>query len=274
MGTTVTVDIEIICIGNELLIGKVQNTNAHWLVTQATGLGANVKRVTVIQDIVDEIAICINEAVARNPQFIITTGGLGPTFDDKTFQGIAKALHQKLAINPEALEMVKAKTIEYLRKRQMPVEIEMTPPRVKMATMPETTEPVTNPVGTAPGLRAVIDEVVLFALPGVPREMEAIFTQTISPLIKAAVGQGVFCERSIFADDFFESRLAPLIDQVMSNCPGVYIKSHPLASEGKSHVELHLTIMANQEQNPTEKLLNAVEQLTALIKANGGVVHS
>lgn len=268
-----TVDIEIICIGNELLIGKVQNTNAYWLVSQATGLGANVKRVTVIQDIVAEIAICINEAVARNPQFIITTGGLGPTFDDKTFQGFAKALNQKLAVNPEALEMVKAKTIEYLKKRQMPIEVEMTPPRLKMATLPETTEPVSNSVGTAPGLRAVIDGVTLFALPGVPKEMEAIFCETISPLIKAAVGQGVFCERSIFADDFFESRLAPLIDQVMSDCPGVYIKSHPLPSEGKSHVELHLTIIANKEQNPAETLRKAAEQLTLLIEANGGRVH-
>jgi molybdenum cofactor synthesis domain-containing protein len=269
----VTVEVEIICIGNELLIGKVQNTNAHWLATQVTSLGANVKRVTVIQDVIDEIAKTINEAVARNPQFIITTGGLGPTFDDKTFQGVAKALNQKLAVNQQALEMVKAKTIEYLKKRQMPIEIEMTPPRVKMATMPETTEPVTNPIGSAPGLQAIIDGVVLFALPGVPREMEAIFTQTIAPLIKAAVGRGVFCERSIFVDDFFESRLAPIIDQVMGDCPGVYIKSHPLPSEGKSHVELHLTIMADQEQNPAEALRKAEKQLTALIEANGGLVH-
>ena len=61
------VEVEIICIGNELLIGKILNTNAHSLGLQATALGANVKRVTVIQDIVEEIAATINEAVARNP---------------------------------------------------------------------------------------------------------------------------------------------------------------------------------------------------------------
>jgi molybdenum cofactor synthesis domain-containing protein len=270
----VTVEVEIICVGNELLIGKVQDTNAYWLATQATRLGANVKRVTVIQDIIEEIAATINEALARKPQFIITTGGLGPTFDDKTFQGVAAALNQKLAVNPKALEMVKAKTIEYLKKRQMRIDIGMTPPRIKMATLPENTEPVTNQVGTAPGLQAVTKGVTLFALPGVPREMEEIFTQTIAPLIKAAVGAGVFCERSIFVDDFFESRLAPLIDQVMSDCPGVYIKSHPLTSEGKSHVELHLTIMANQEHNPAEALHKAAKQLTALIEANGGIAHT
>lgn len=77
-------DLEIICVGNELLIGKIQDTNAHYLSLQATRLGVNVKRVTVIQDIVEEIATTINEALTRKPAFIITTGGLGPTFDDKT----------------------------------------------------------------------------------------------------------------------------------------------------------------------------------------------
>ncbi len=265
-----TVDIEIICIGNELLIGKVENTNAHWLATQATRLGANVKRVTVIQDVIEEIAAVIKETVTRKPRFIITTGGLGPTFDDKTFQGIARAINQKMAVNAKALEMVKEKTIEYLKKREMPTEVEMTPPRVKMATFPETTQPVINPVGTAPGLQASIDGITLFATPGVPREMEAIFAQTIAPLIKAQAGTRVFCERSVFSENLFESRLAPLIDKVMADNPGVYIKSHPMPSQ----VELHLTILADQGQNPAAVLQKSTIELRALIEANGGTVHS
>ena len=105
-------------------------------------LGANVKRVTVIQDTIEEIANTINEAIARKPQFIVTTGGLGPTFDDKTLQGIAKALNRKLEVNPKALAMVKQRTEEYAKKRGLPTEIELTPPRVKMATLPEKTEVV------------------------------------------------------------------------------------------------------------------------------------
>ncbi len=105
-----TIDIEIICIGNELLIGKIKDTNAHYLAKQVTQLGANVKRITVIQDIIEEIAKTINEAIARKPQFIITTGGLGPTFDDKTLQGIAEALNRKLEVNPKALVMVKQRS--------------------------------------------------------------------------------------------------------------------------------------------------------------------
>jgi nicotinamide-nucleotide amidase len=267
-----TVDLEIICIGNELLIGKVRDTNAHYLAKQATKLGANVKRITVIQDTIHEISSSVCEAIARKPQIIVTTGGLGPTFDDKTLQGIAKAFNRKLEINSEALEMVKEKCLQYAKKRELPTEIELTPPRVKMATLPQKTEVVNNPVGTAPGIRVEVLGTVLFALPGVPVEMEAMFNETIVPLIKQAIGSRLFCERSIFADNIMESRLAPLIDKVMSDNEEVYVKSHPMRTESKPHVELHLTLVASQEQKPFEKLAKAAKELASLIEAEGGSV--
>jgi molybdenum cofactor synthesis domain-containing protein len=271
-GMVMTLDLEIICIGNELLIGKVKDTNAYFLAKQTTQLGANIKRITIIQDIIEEIAQTINEAIARKPMFIITTGGLGPTFDDKTLHGIAKALNCKLEINSKALAMVKQKSIDYAKKHGLPTEIEMTPPRVKMATLPEKTEIVNNPIGTAPAVRVDVQRTILFALPGVPVEVEAIFDETIAPLIKQAVGNDVFCERSIFAVNIIESRLAPLIDKVMNDNIGVYIKSHPVRAENKPHLELHLTIIANQAQTPNEKLAKAARELAILIDADGGAV--
>jgi molybdenum cofactor synthesis domain-containing protein len=265
-----TVDIEVICVGNELLIGKTVDTNAYWLGKQATNLGVNVKRITVVQDIVDEIADVICEALARKPQFIITTGGLGPTFDDKTLEGIAKALNRKLEVNPEALAMVKAKYVEYVKARNIPVG-DMTPARVKMANLPRGTEPMRNPVGTAPGVCVNMKETILFALPGVPREMEAIFTETIAPLLRQVVGDTVFCEESLFVDLMMESNLAPLIDKVMSDNSDVYIKSHPMGIENKPHIEIHLTVRGKSEDKPAEKLGNAMRQLTSLIEANGGI---
>jgi molybdenum cofactor synthesis domain-containing protein len=263
--------MEIICIGNELLIGKVKDTNAHWLAKQGTQLAVNVTRVTVIQDVVEEIAASILEAQSRKPQFIITTGGLGPTFDDKTLQGIALALTRKLEVNQKALNMVKEKCAEYAKKRQLP-PFEMTAPRVKMATLPQKTEPVNNPVGTAPGVRVDLDGVVLFALPGVPSEMEAIFSETIAPLLKKAVGESMFCEKSLFVDNMGESTLAPLIDKVMNDNVGVYVKSHVVRAENKPHLEIHLTITQDSAEKPMEKLQNATQQLAILIEENGGEV--
>jgi len=267
-----TVDMEIICIGNELLIGKIVNTNATWLSKQATQFGVNVRRVTVIQDIIEEIAGTICEALERKPQFLVTTGGLGPTFDDKTLQGVAKALNRKLEVNPIALEMVKQKYVEYAKKRQLPTEIELTPPRVKMATLPADTEPISNPVGTAPGVRVDVNRTALFVLPGVPAEREAIFSEAVAPLLKRTAGDRVFCERSLFVDNMIESMLAPLIDQVMRRNAGVYVKSHPKRTENKPHIELHLTANLKREETPAEKLQKAAEELAVLIEKNGGKV--
>lgn len=270
--TALTVTVEVICIGNELLIGKVENTNAGWLAKQITQLGANLTRVTVIQDIIQEIAAAINESAERNPRFIITTGGLGPTFDDKTMQGLAVALNSKLEVNPEALTFVKKRVTEYARKRGYSTEIQLTPAGVKMATLPQKAMVVNNPVGSAPAVQAYMTETVLFTLPGFPHEMQAIFNESIATLIKKAVGEDVFCERSLFIENIFESKLAPLIDQVMSNNAGVYVKSHPLKSEGKAHVELHLTMVASRNCDPEGKLEKAALEFAELIAANGGVV--
>ncbi len=270
------VDLEIICIGNELLIGKTLNTNAYWLGKHATNLGVNVKRITVAQDTVDEIARVICEVLGRKPQFIITTGGLGPTFDDKTSEGIAKALNCKLEINEKALAMVKEKCGEYARKRQLRTITDLTPSRVKMAKLPEKTEPISNPIGSAPGIYANIEGTILFALPGVPTEMEAIFTETIIPVLKQSVGDVVFWEKSMFIDNMIESNLAPLIDKVMSLNEGVYIKSHVYVkskvarADTRPHIEIHLTIRSEEKEKPMEKLLKSVSELASLVEENGG----
>ena len=75
--------VEIICIGNELLIGKTLNTNSQWLAKQITNLGLVIHRITTVSDNINEISTSIKEAINRKPSFILTTGGLGPTFDDK-----------------------------------------------------------------------------------------------------------------------------------------------------------------------------------------------
>jgi nicotinamide-nucleotide amidase len=269
-----TQNMEIICVGNELLIGKTLNTNAQWLSKRATAVGIAVKRVTVIADEVEEIASAIREALQRKPRFIITTGGLGPTFDDKTLEGIAKALNRKLEVNAKALQMVKEKYEAYARERKT-AKVELIQSRIKMATIPEKTEPVANPVGTAPAVRADMNGTILIALPGVPSEMEAIFEETIAPLLKQASTGNAFYEKSIYADNIMESTLAPLIDKVMHDNQGVYIKSHPKGEENKPHMEIHFSITTRDTEKPEEKLQKAIVQLSSLIeKSSGKVIKS
>ena len=263
--------MEIICVGNELLIGKTLNTNATWMAKRATSLGMDVKRITVVADDVDEIAVATIEALNRKPRFIVTTGGLGPTFDDKTLEGISKAVERKLEVNEKALEMVRAKYESYVKQGRIE-KVDLTPPRIKMAKLPEKSEPLDNPVGTAPGVLLRVKGTTLIALPGVPPEMKAIFEESVVLLLKKQAGGTTFFETSIFADSVMESALAPLIDQAMHENPWVYIKSHPKSEEEKPHIELHFSTTAKDSRTAKNRLEEAIIQLSELIEKNGGVV--
>ena len=264
--------IEIICVGNELLIGKIVNTNAHWLAKRATSLGMTVKRVTAVSDDVAEIATVVRESLKRKPKLIITTGGLGPTFDDRTLEGIAKALNRELEVNQKALGMVRKKYETYAKEGKIE-EVELTPPRVKMAKLPEGSKPLPNPVGTAPGVETKVGGTFLIALPGVPSEMEAIFEESVAPLIKKEAGVTVFFERSVFADGIMESALAPLIDEVMHDNSCVYIKSHPKGQEKKPHLEVHFSTTTKNHETARKCVDVAVAQLSQLIEENGGTIR-
>jgi nicotinamide-nucleotide amidase len=270
--------LEIICVGNELLIGKTLNTNAHWLAKRATLLGVMVKRVTVILDEVDEIAVVLCEALKRKPRFVITTGGLGPTFDDKTLEGIAKGLNRKLEVNKKALKLVKEKYESYLKQGKID-KVELTPARVKMATLPEGAKPLRNAVGTAPGMLLTVGSTFVIALPGVPPEMEAIFDESVASMIKKEAGKSGFFEKSVRADGIMESNLAPLIDQVMHDNPRVYVKSHVYTrsnqqpSEGRTHIEIHFSTTAETSKNASEHLDKTIAELSRLIVNSGGRVR-
>lgn len=266
-----TAKVEIICIGNELLIGKVLNTNAHWLAKRITCLGLSVRRMTVVGDDLNEISSAVREAIQRRPAFIITTGGLGPTFDDKTLEGISIAINRELEENKEALEMVRRKYEQYVAEGQLE-KLELTQYRVKMARLPKGAKPLPNPVGTAPGVLVEHEGVTLIILPGVPSEMMAIFEESVVPILRKAAGGMIFYEASLEVRGLFESDLAPLIEQVMHENPYVYIKSHPKTAEKTRSIELHFTTTCSDEGAARQRIERAIIQMSSLISEKGGRV--
>jgi len=259
--------VEIIGVGNELLIGKIANTNAQWLAKRITAMGLTVNRMVVIGDDTSEISEAVQEAVKRKPRVIITTGGLGPTFDDKTLEGIAKALSRSCKVNAEAMKMIEQKYHQYLQEGRIEEKVELTPPRVKMATIPEDSTPLHNPVGTAPGVLMEHGDTRIIALPGVPPEMEAIFDESVQPLLKKMAGNAVFFETSVGVDGIMESDLAPLIDKIMHDNPYIYVKSHPgRRGEGKPHLELHLSTTAKDSETAKKRVTKALLQITGLVE--------
>lgn len=264
-------NVEIICIGNELLIGKTLNTNAQWIAKRVTTLGYTNRRIEVVCDNIDEISIVIQEAIKRNPRFIFTTGGLGPTFDDKTLEGLAKALNLKINVNRAALKMVKEKYLMYALESRMKVT-ELSPYRVKMAKLPEGAIPLHNPVGTAPGVKIEHQNVTIFALPGVPSEMKSIFDDSVVPLLRQFSLDVTFFDTSIIATGVMESEIAPLIDDVMKNNPHVYIKSHPQGTELVPIIEFHLSTTAKDQTSARNLVSNALFQLSEMIQGKHGKI--
>ncbi|MEM3693264.1 MAG: nicotinamide mononucleotide deamidase-related protein [Candidatus Bathyarchaeia archaeon] len=261
--------VELISIGEELLIGKIANTNAQFLARRIVSLGGRVRRITVVGDDVDVIAETIRESLSRKPNLIITTGGLGPTFDDKTLEGIARALGRSLVLDDEALKMVKERYAHLSSLRGQTYEL--TPARLKMAKIPEGSSALHNPVGTAPGVLIKLEGCFLVALPGVPSEMEAIFEESIAPIIRN-LSKSVFHEKSLRVEGIFESDLAPLIDVAMRENATVYVKSHPRMEEGKGYIELHLTTSSETLEKAKESIERTAEILRELIQQRGGSI--
>jgi nicotinamide-nucleotide amidase len=248
--------VELISIGNELLLGNTINTNAAWLATQITSLGGAVTRTTTIRDNLKEISQAINEALSREPDLIITTGGIGPTFDDMTIRAVARALNLRLRLSKTALEMIR----EHYAQRFPRHRISMTRPRLKMAFVPSGGTPVPNPVGTAPAVRLLVRGTEIFCLPGVPKEAKAIFNDSLSKSIRDKAGGMVFDERWIRVQGLMESSLAPIVDKVMSRWPGIYIKSHPRGVEGGGRpcIELHFSISSPDAERANRILARAI----------------
>jgi len=265
-------NVEIICVGNELLIGKTLNMNAHWLAKRITTLGLKVRRITVVGDDLEEIASAVKETIKRKPCFVVVTGGLGPTFDDKTLEGVALGLNRSLQENKEALEMIKAKYEEYVAEGRME-KYEMTPHRVKMARLPEGAEPLPNPVGTAPGVILKHECVKMVMLPGVPEEMKAIFEESVAKLLQEIAGGLTFYEASLEVRNLPESELAPILDEAMHDNPYVYIKSHPKASEKTHHIELHFSTTSEDSHVAKQRIGRALLQISEMIKRKGGKIR-
>src|SRR6266849_10902535 len=215
---------EIISIGNELLIGHTLDTNSHWIAKQLTKLGWTLERVTQLRDSLDSIKSGVRESLKRNPSVLITIGGLGPTHDDMTLAGMSRALNKPTRLNREALQLVKD---HYQRLESKP---KLTKYRTKMATLPQGSAPLPNPVGTAPGVKMQQSSTTIFSLPGVPSEMKAIFRSSVIPYLESFHATRPR-EIEVRITGIIESALAPVLDQARKIYPKLYFKSHPRGRE-------------------------------------------
>jgi nicotinamide-nucleotide amidase len=170
---------EIITIGDELLQGKVVNTNATLIARELGNIGIETSWITTVGDRAEDIYFALSKAFVR-ARVVIVTGGLGPTPDDLTKPVISKFFESELEFREDLLEIIR----DRFRERGLP-----DPERLEeQAMFPSGAELMSNPLGTAPGIYFVKEDRHFFAVPGVPAEMKNIMQEFILPKLRGILG--------------------------------------------------------------------------------------
>jgi molybdenum cofactor synthesis domain-containing protein len=253
--------IEVFSIGTELIMGRIQDTNAHWIAQQVAELGGSLRRMTIVPDEMEEIVRALGDALARNTHLLIITGGLGPTPDDMTVEAVSRLMGVAPALHEPTLE-------DFMRRRNIKDRSEATPPMRKMATVPDGAEVFQNHVGWAPCIKVARNQTTIFILPGPPREMEALFSGYVAEFISASVQTKSAALRVIV--NMFESEVSPLLEAVMVRYPTTYLKAYVAMRHALDH-GLPVDIVATgQDASDARHILNAaVGYLSELVSERG-----
>ncbi len=212
---------ELINTGSELMLGRVLNTHQQWICRQLADLGFVVSRQTAVPDTGEDIQTAVQESLGR-ADLIITTGGLGPTSDDITRDRIARLLGKPLRLDAAVLEQIARRFA--LLKRPMPEST-----RVE-ALVPEGALVLPNQHGTAPGLAIEVrpnpfrpgQSSWLIMLPGPPRELRPMFTDSVVPLLRRALPlSSAFVCRTLrstgIGESMVEERVGPALREFVES---------------------------------------------------------
>jgi molybdenum cofactor synthesis domain-containing protein len=263
--------VEIFIIGNEILIGDIQDTNTNWLCREVSSLGGYVSRATVLRDDLEVIAAEIRASLERGPQVIFTSGGLGPTADDLTLAAVAKGVGVEVKLAENALKMVKDSYDEFFARGVLD-QPGLNPAREKMAWLPEGAIPLHNPVGTAPGVLLRAGRTCVISLPGVPSELKGIYNSSLQPFVRETFSGGISVMHAITVRCNDESILEPVLSRVVPAHPQVYIKSLARTLGQTPELDITLTV-AGSDRVSMEVLLGAALRDLREGLASIGIVH-
>lgn len=259
-------DIEILIIGNEILQGHTNDTNSYWLAKRITKYGHKLNRILTIGDNLEQIQSSLQYLLEKNPDIIITCGGLGPTFDDMTLKGVAEALNRNLVKNQKAYEMIE-KAYKQAYERGILKLDGMTKEREKMAYLPEDGKPLPNKRGTAPGVELKEGDTIIYCLQGVPAEMKGIFNHMIKPKLKKESEE--FIEKGFSFQGIGESQIAPFVTELEEQHPELWIKTHPKVGLA---VEVEITVTAFNVEDGENLVNDVIQKLKQTVRDLGGKI--
>ena len=246
---------EILCIGTELLMGDIINTNAAYLAKELAGLGINLYHQSVVGDNPERLRQSLQLALKR-ADIVITTGGLGPTYDDLSKETIAACFGRTLVMDEDSLTRIQA---HFLRLGR-----EMTDNNKKQAMMPQGCIIFQNENGTAPGCAiegsGELEGKTAIMLPGPPREMKPMFEQQVKPyLLKDSDTRLVSHTMHFFGigESMLEDRLRSLMEKSLNPTVAPYAKT--------GEVQLRVTARVKNGEDPNALLEPVMEQIRQMV---------
>ena len=243
---------EIIAVGTELLLGNIVNTNARDISQALSAVGVNVFWHTVVGDNPERLRQALDIA-RRRSDVIITTGGLGPTYDDLTKQTICAAFDKPLVLHPDILDTIRT----YFEKN---VHMTMPENNVQQAQLPEGCAVFDNPVGTAPGCAFESGGVHVLMLPGPPFEMVTMLRRCAVPYLRRLSSE-VIVSHDIMTFGLGESPMEELLREKM-----LHMENPSLATYAKpSEVRLRATAKAESLEEAEAMLAPVVKEVTELL---------
>ncbi len=233
----------MLVIGDEILSGRTQDTNSHYVARQLAALGIDLKEIRVVGDVEAEIVAALN-ALRTRYDFVFTTGGIGPTHDDITADAVAKAFGVGIFYHPEAYALLEAR-YEKGQFNEM---------RKRMARMPDGASLIKNAASVAPGFQ--IGNV--FVMAGVPMVMRAMMEALVTRL-----PHGVPVQSVTISAEIAEGMVAPGLADIQKAHPDIAIGSYPWYGSSGFGVQL---VARGRDAGKVERVAVAIE---ALLKTLG-----
>lgn len=235
---------EILSIGTELLMGELTDTNGSWIATQLPPLGIQLQRISIVGDDLTALTEAFDRGLQRS-DFIFTTGGLGPTQDDLTREGVAAALGETPVVQKEVVEGLE----RYFAGRGMAMPAH----NIKQAHLIPSAQFVRNRNGTAPGWWVESRGKIIVCMPGPPGEMQPIWHEEIAPRLRELVDDEVTITRNIKTLGMSEAA----IDEEIAEFFG---KENPYLGIYSKADGIHLRIIARaRDEDVARQMIKPVE---------------
>jgi len=227
----------LIIIGNEILSGRTLDKNTQYIAQNLAQIGVQMQEVRIIPDVIDTIITTVQH-FSRTYDYVFTTGGIGPTHDDKTAAAVAKAFAVDLIHHPQA----HAALVDHYGGKE-----HMNEGRIKMTQIPQGASLITNPVSVAPGFK--IGNVHVMA--GVPKIMQGM----LSHILPTLEGGDIIQSRQMVVN-MAESEIAPILSQLEQEFETIDIGSYPKYKDGKPEVTI---ILRSTDEETLNTALTSLE---------------